>query len=101
MRQRIYKYQLLKEFALTSRSKGKFLSKYKTIFSVGNKLSAFESAQNTLYRYHEKCSKWDEAYGEKATSKAENMHEKIQRYRKRADKQNTIQTYRNRNKGAR
>lgn len=40
-------------------------------------------------------------YGEKAASKAENIHEKIQRFREKADRQNTIQTYRGRNKGAR
>lgn len=46
-------------------------------------------------------AKWEEAYGEKATLKAETMHEKIQRYKEKADKQNASQPYRNRDKGAR
>lgn len=46
-------------------------------------------------------AKWEEAYGEKATPKAETMHEKIQRYKEKADKQNASQPYRNRDKGAR
>ena len=46
-------------------------------------------------------AKWEDAYGEKATPKAETMHEKIQRYKEMADKQNASQPYRSRGKGAR
>ena len=45
--------------------------------------------------------KWGEAYGEKATPKAETMHEKKQRYREKVDRQNASQPYRGRDKGAR
>ena len=46
-------------------------------------------------------AKWDEAHGEKATPKAESMHEKLQRYQEMADTQNVSQPYRGRDKGAR
>lgn len=44
---------------------------------------------------------WEEAYGEKTTPKAETMHEKIQRYKEKVDRQNASQPYRSRDKGAR
>jgi len=48
---------------------------------------SFLSATNTIkikYRTYQKaCAKWEEAYGEKATPKAETMHEKIKRYQKK------------------
>ena len=47
------------------------------------------------------CAKWEEAYGEKASPKSETMHEKIQRYKEKADRQNASQPYRSRDKGAR
>lgn len=46
-------------------------------------------------------TKWDEAYGEKATPKAETIHEKIRRYQEKADRQNASQPHRSRDKGAR
>lgn len=49
----------------------------------------------------QECAKWNEAYGEKATPKAESMHEKLQRYQEKADRQNASQPYRNSDKGAR
>ena len=45
--------------------------------------------------------KWEEAYGEKATPKVESMHEKLQRYQEKADRQNANQPHRSRDKGAR
>ena len=38
---------------------------------------------------------------EKATPKAETLHEKLQRYQEKADKQNTNQPYQSKDKGAR
>ena len=63
--------------------------------------TAFYTAQRTTEAYQKECAKWEEAYGEKATPKAETMHEKIQRYKEMADKQNASQPYRSRDKGAR
>ena len=63
--------------------------------------TAFYTAQRTTDAYQKECTKWDEAYGEKAAPKAETMHEKIQRYQEKADKQNASQPYRSRDKGAR
>jgi len=51
--------------------------------------------------YQKECAKWEEAYGEKATPKAETMHDKIQRYKEKVDRQNASQPYRSRDKGAR
>ena len=51
--------------------------------------------------YQKECAKWEEVYGEKATPKAETMHEKIQRYKEKVDRQNTNQPYQHRDKGAR
>ncbi len=45
--------------------------------------------------------KWKETYGEKATPKAETMHEKLQRYQEKADRQNANQPYRGRDTGVR
>lgn len=63
--------------------------------------TTFYTAQRATDAYHKECAKWDEAYGEKATPKAETMHEKIQRYKEKADRQNTNQLYRSRDKGTR
>ncbi len=63
--------------------------------------TAFYTTQNAFDQYKKDCAKWDEAHGEKATPKAETMHEKIQRYKEKADRQNASQPYRNRDKGAR
>ena len=63
--------------------------------------TAFYTAQRATDAYQKECVKWDEAYGEKTTPKAETMHEKIQRYQEKADRQNANQPYRSRDKGAR
>ena len=63
--------------------------------------TAFYTAQRTTEAYQKECAKWDEAYGEKTTPKAETMHEKIQRYQEKADRHNASQPYRSRDKGAR
>ena len=57
--------------------------------------------QRATEAYQKECAKWEESYGEKATPKAETMHEKLQRYQEMADRQNASQLYRNRDKGAR
>ena len=63
--------------------------------------TAFYTAQRTTDAYQKECAKWDEAYGEKAAPKAETMHEKIQRYKEKADRQNANRPYQSRDKGAR
>ena len=63
--------------------------------------TAFYTAQRSTDAYQKECAKWDEAHGEKNTPKAESMHEKLQRYQEMADRQNTSQPYRSRDKGAR
>ena len=63
--------------------------------------TAFYTARHATEAYQKECAKWEEAYGEKATPKAETMHEKIQRYKEKADGQNTNQPYQHRDKGAR
>lgn len=63
--------------------------------------TAFYTAQRATDAYQKECAKWEETYGEKATSKAETMQEKIQRYKEMADRQNASQPYRSRDKGAR
>lgn len=63
--------------------------------------TAFYTAQRATDAYQKECTKWDEAYGEKATPKAETMHKKIQRYKEKADRQNANRPYQSRDKGAR
>ena len=63
--------------------------------------TAFYTAQRANDAYEKECAKWEEVYGEKATPKAESMHEKLQRYQEKADRQNASQSYRSRDKGAR
>ena len=63
--------------------------------------TAFYTAKRATDAYQIECAKWEEAYGEKSTPKAETMHEKIQRYREKVDRQNASQPYRGRDKGAR
>ena len=63
--------------------------------------TAFYTAQRATDAYQKECTKWYEAYGEKATPKAETMHEKIQRYKEKADRQNANRPYQSRDKGAR
>ena len=63
--------------------------------------AAYYTAKRATEAYQKECAKWDEAYGENATPKAETMHEKIQRYKEKVDRQNTSQPYRGRDKGAR
>lgn len=61
----------------------------------------FHTAQRATDTYQKECAKWEETYGEKATPKAETMHEKLQRYQEKADRQNANQPYRGRDTGAR
>lgn len=63
--------------------------------------TAFYTAQRATEAYQKGCAKWEKSYGEKATPKAETMHEKLQRYQEMADRQNASQPYRSRDKGAR
>ena len=63
--------------------------------------TAFYTAQRVTDAYQKECAKWEETYGEKATPKAESMHEKLQRYQEKADRQNANQPHRSRDKGAR
>ena len=62
--------------------------------------TAFYTAQRVTDAYQKECAKWDKSYGEKAIPKTETMHEKIQRYQEKADRQNASQPYRSRDKGA-
>lgn len=55
--------------------------------------TAFYTAQRATEAYQKECAKWEESYGEKATPKAETMHEKLQRYQEMADRQNASQPY--------
>ena len=63
--------------------------------------TAFYTATCATDAYQNECAKWEEAYGEKATPKAETMHEKIQRYKEKVDRQNVNRPYQSRDKGAR
>lgn len=63
--------------------------------------TAFYTAQRATEAYQKECAKWEEFYGEKATPKTETMHEKIQRYKEKADRQNANRPYQSRDKGAR
>ena len=63
--------------------------------------TAFYTAQRATEAFQQECTKWEETYEEKATPKAETMHEKIQRYKEKVDRPNASQPYRNRDKGAR
>lgn len=63
--------------------------------------TAFYTAQRATDAYQKECTKWEAAYGEKTTPKAETMYEKLQRYQEKADRQNASQPYRGRDKGAR
>lgn len=48
--------------------------------------TAFHTAQRATDTYQKECAKWEETYGEKATPKAETMHEKLQRYQEKANR---------------
>ena len=63
--------------------------------------TAFYTAQRSIEAYQKECAKWEEAYGGKATPKAETMHDKIQRYKEKVDKQYISQPSQSRDKGAR
>ena len=63
--------------------------------------TAFYTVQRATETCQKECAKWEKTYGEKATPKAETMHEKIQRYKEKVDRQNASQPYRYRDKGAR
>ena len=63
--------------------------------------TAFYTAQSATDAYQKKCAKWEDTYREKTTPKAESMHEKLQRYQEKADRQNASHPYRVRDKGAR
>ena len=69
--------------------------------SVQDFYTAFYTAQRATDAYQKEYAKWEEAYGEKAAPKAETMHEKIQRYQEKADRQNASHPYQSRDKGAR
>ena len=60
--------------------------------------TAFYTAQRVTDAYQKECSKWEEAHGEKATPKAETMHDKIKRYQEKVDMLNASQPYRSRDK---
>lgn len=49
--------------------------------------TAFYTAQRATDTYQKECAKWDEVYGEKDTPKAETIHEKIERYEEKAERQ--------------
>ena len=53
------------------------------------------------YVYQKECAKLEKDFGEQTTPKAETMHEKLQRYQEKADRQNSNRPYQNRDKGAR
>ena len=69
--------------------------------TVQNFYTSFYTAQRVTEAYQKECAKWEEAYEEKATLKAETMHDKIKRYQEKADRQNSNRPYRSRDKGAR
>ena len=75
------------------------LQKIKVTLDKQNHL-IFE-AKCAIDAYQIECAKWEEAYGEKSSPKAETMHEKIQRYKEKVDRQYANQPYRSRDKGAR
>lgn len=63
--------------------------------------TAFYTAQRATDAYQKECAKWEKDFGEQTTPKAETMHEKLQRYQEKADRQNSNRPYQNRDKGAR
>ena len=63
--------------------------------------TAFYTAQRATDAYQKECAKWEEAYGAKVAPKAVTMHEKLQRYQEKADRQNASQPFQSRDKGAR
>ena len=63
--------------------------------------TAFYTAKRAIDAYQKECAKWDETYGEKTTPKVETMHEKIRRYKEKADWQNANRPYRSKDTGAR
>ena len=63
--------------------------------------TAFYTAQRATDAYQKECAKWKKDFGEQTTPKAETMHEKLQRYQEKADRQNSNRPYQNRDKGAR
>lgn len=63
--------------------------------------TVFYTAQRAADTYQKEGTKWNEAYGEKVTPKAETMQEKIQRYKEKSDRQNANQPYQRKDKGAR
>ena len=63
--------------------------------------TAFYTAQRATDAYQKECDNWEETYGEKATPKAETMHDKIKQYQEKADRHNASQPYQSRDKGAR
>ena len=63
--------------------------------------TAFYTVQCVTDAYQKECAKWEETHGEKATQKAETMHDKIKRYQEKANRQNVSHSYQSRDKGAR
>ena len=64
-------------------------------------LQGAKSRRRATEAYQQECTMWEETYGEKATPKAETMHEKLQQYKEKVDRHNANQPYRSRDKGAR
>ena len=69
--------------------------------TVQNFYTAFYTAQRATDAYKKACVKWEKDFGEQTTPKAETMHEKLQRYQEKADRQNSNRPYQSRDKGAR
>ena len=50
--------------------------------------TAFYTTQRATDTYQKECAKWEEAYREKTTPKAETLQEKIQQYQEKDERQN-------------
>ena len=61
---------------------------------------AIKIAQDTMYKYQVDVARWEEKYGEKATSQ-ETFEERLRIYQREANKQHTERIYHNKDKGAR
>ena len=82
--------------AIHCTAKGRVTTTKHSVNIINNRLPRM-----TTDAYQKECAKWEEAYGEKATPEVETMHDKIKRYQGKADRLNTSQPHRNRDKGAR
>ena len=50
--------------------------------------TAYYTAKRATEAYQQECAKWEEAYREKTTPKAETLQEKIQQYQEKDERQN-------------